>query len=113
MRPLSFEIIGTNYVSDHYTILLNFENAVQPNFSRMVPSFTSREDIKLSESRGFTVHTSPIQKVVYFFIIFGIALKLHLVKNEKRLCQPVSIHFQNDAIAQQVEHSEKKNCEKA
>ena len=43
--PLSFEIMGTNDTSDHYPIFLNLDNAVQPNSSRMVFSFTSREEI--------------------------------------------------------------------
>ena len=47
--PLSFDIMGTNDISDHYPIILNLENAVQPNSSRMVFCFTSFEEMEVFE----------------------------------------------------------------
>ena len=87
--PLSFEIMGTNDISDHYLIFLNLEIAVQPNASRMALSFTSREEMKLFEKSliHFTYEPCPSRANLVDFYnyisIFGIVLKLHSLKREK------------------------------
>ena len=61
--------MGTNDISDHYPIILNLENAVQPNSSRMVFSFTSREAIEVFEKSWihFTYEPYPSRENVVDF----------------------------------------------
>ena len=59
--PLSLKIMGTKDISDHYPIILNLENAVQPNSSRMVFSFTSHDEMEVFEKSWihFTYESYP------------------------------------------------------
>ena len=75
--PLSFEIMGTNDISDRYPIILNLEYAVQPNSSRMVFSFTSREEIEVFEKSWihFTYEPYPCRANVvdfYNYLLYSI-----------------------------------------
>ena len=90
--PLSFEIMGTNDISDHYPIILNIENAVHSNSSCMVFSFTSREEMEVFEKSwiNFTYEPYPSRANVvdfYNYLWYSIETSFNRLR-EKRLANP-------------------------
>ena len=91
--PLSFEIMGTNDIRDRYPIFLNLENAVQPNFSRMVvlyfPSCEEMEVFKKSWTH-FTYESYPSRaNVVDFYNYLRYSIEISFSKKrKKRLANP-------------------------
>ena len=90
--PLSFEIMGTNDISDHYPIILNLENVVQLNSSRMVFSFTSREEMEVFKKSWvhFTYEPYPSRaNVVDFYNHIWYSIETSFSrKRKKRLANP-------------------------
>ena len=90
--PLSFENMGTKDISDHYPLILNLENAVQPNSSHMVFSFTSLEEMEVFEKSWlhFTYEPYPSRaNVVDFYTYLWYSIETSFSrKREKRLANP-------------------------
>ena len=84
--------MGTNDISDHYPIILNLENAVEPNSSSIVFSFTSREEMEVFKKSWihFTYEPYPSRaNVVGFYNCLWYSIETSFSsKRKKRLANP-------------------------